>query len=156
MWQKIQGWETVYKLTVGKGSYATHAEMQLPMSRTNLGLIHITAFIWPSWRFNFNYVLSAVQFQWNLVFLVHYNKLFSQIQLKLSVYFLGSLKWPYSHFLWCVNVPFIVENSCVKILGVEPSVVLNAFNLRRGRQVSVSSSIARATQRKLGGGGTRI
>lgn len=118
------------------------------MSRTNLGLIHITAFIWPSWRFNFNYVLSAVQFQWNLVFLVHYNKLFSQIQLKLSVYFLNSLKWPYNQFLWCTNVPFIVEDSHVKIMGVGPSVVLNAFNLRRGRQVSVSSSTARATYTK--------
>lgn len=56
----------------------------------------LTSFISLERLIKFNHILSPVQFQWNLAFLVHCNKLFSQIQPASFSLFVGLFKivWP--------------------------------------------------------------
>jgi hypothetical protein len=67
--------------TAGKKSCAVNVEMQLPVFIQNqswsnpLNWLYLTLL-----RFKSNCILSVAQFQWNLVFLVHYNELFSQLK----------------------------------------------------------------------------
>ena len=77
--RRDKGGELVTNQLLGKAHVLLMLKCScLGVSRSSLTLVHLIHFIWPSWRFNFNHIWSAVQFQWNLIFLVHYNKLCSQ------------------------------------------------------------------------------